>query len=178
MEIENTYIKDLRLIHFKKFKDNRGLFIKTYNADFFLENGLETEFKESYYSVSQKNVIRGMHFQVPPAAHTKLVFVNRGAIIDVILDIRKESATYGMSFKIHLQAYDSPLIYIPIGCAHGFLSLEDDTVVSYLQTSCYDSLHDTGIKYDSFNMDWPSQNPIVSEKDLLLPMFNAYNSPF
>jgi len=170
MEIENTFIEDLKLIHLKEFKDIRGSFIKIHNRDYFMENGLETNFKESYYSISHKNVIRGMHFQIPPAEHTKLVFVNHGAIIDVVLDIRRNSNTYGKFFSCKMSK-NTTLLYIPIGCAHGFLSLEDNSIVSYFQTSVYNRECDKGIRYDSFGMDWGIVNPIVSERDLILPYF-------
>ena len=137
MKIEDTFIEGLKLIHVNQFYDLRGSFLKVFNYDFFKENNLETNFKESYFSVSQKNVIRGMHFQIPPAEHTKLVFVNQGAILDVILDIRINSKTFGKHFSYKISKENSTLVYIPTGCAHGFLSLEDNSIVSYFQTSVY-----------------------------------------
>lgn len=172
MIIEDTYIKGLKLIHLKEFKDLRGGFIKVFNEKFFEENGLETNFKESYYSISAKDVIRGMHFQTPPAEHNKIVYVNQGSILDVILDIRKYSPTFGQYFKININTKKPILVYIPVGCAHGFLSLEDNTMVTYLQSSCYDSPSDRGIKYDSFGMEWGLENPILSERDIKFPDFN------
>jgi len=176
MEIENTFIPGLKLIHMKEFKDVRGSFIKTFNFDFFTENGLETNFKESYYSISAKNVIRGMHYQIPPFEHTKLVYLNQGKILDVVLDIRKSSPTYGQHFSIKLNTEKPILIYIPIGCAHGFLSLENDTMVTYMQTSCYNNACDKGIKYNSFGINWKVENPIMSERDLSFP--NLLNTNF
>lgn len=178
MLIEDTFIPGLKLIHLDKFTDTRGSFLKVFNEDFFALNGLETNFKESYYSVSHKNVIRGMHFQIPPAELTKLVYVNSGSIVDVILDIRKNSLTFGKCFSINLNCDEPILIYIPIGCAHGFLSLEDTTMVTYLQTSCYNNSCDKGIKYNSFGMDWGIINPIMSERDLSFPDFLATNFNF
>lgn len=178
MHIEQTFIPGLKLIHLNEFKDNRGSFIKVFNADFFAENGLETNFKESYYSISAKNVIRGMHFQTPPAEHTKLVYLNQGKILDVVLDIRKASPTYGQHFSIELNTENPILIYIPIGCAHGFLSLEDHTMVTYLQTSCYDKECDAGISWNSFGMEWKIKNPIISERDNSFIKFETYNSQF
>ncbi len=171
MEIESTFIQGLKLIHLKKFKDQRGSFIKIFNSDFFKVNGLETAFKESYYSISSKNVIRGMHFQVPPEEHIKLVYLNAGRMLDVVLDIRKTSATYGQYFSIELNTETPVLLYIPVGCAHGFLSLEDNVMVTYLQTSCYNNICDKGIKYNSFGMDWKVWNPIISERDSNFPDF-------
>lgn len=178
MHIEQTFIPGLKLIHLKEFKDNRGSFIKVFNKDFFLENGLETDFKESYYSISANNVIRGMHFQTPPFEHTKLVYLNQGKITDVILDVRKSSPTYGQHFSTELNTENPILIYIPIGCAHGFLSMEDNTMVTYLQSSCYNNASDKGIKYSSFGMKWEIENPILSERDLGFPDFSETKLDF
>lgn len=178
MEIEHTFIEGLNLIHLKEFKDLRGSFTKVFNYDFFSENGLETSFKESYYSISHKNVIRGMHFQIPPAEHTKLVYVNQGSIMDVILDIRKSSPTYGKFITLRIDSTNPVLVYIPVGCAHGFLSMEDHTIVTYLQSSVYNNDCDMGIHYNSFGMDWKIQNPIISERDLSFVNLIDFNSPF
>lgn len=178
MEIENTFIEGLKLIHLKGFKDLRGSFTKIYNYDFFKENGLETNFKESYYSISHKNVIRGMHFQIPPAEHTKLVYVNQGSILDVILDIRKNSSTYGKFLTLKIDSTNPILVCIPAGCAHGFLSLENNTIVSYLQSTVYNNACDKGINYNSFGMDWKVESPVISERDLSFVNLIDFNSPF
>lgn len=178
MEIEQTFIPGLKLIHLNEFKDTRGGFIKVFNKEFFEKNDLATNLEESYYSISSKNVIRGMHFQIPPAEHTKLVYLNHGKIVDVVLDIRKTSPTYGKHFTTELNTENPILIYIPIGCAHGFLSLEEHTMVTYLQTSCYNNTSDKGIKYNSFGMKWNLENPILSERDLNFPDFQDTNFIF
>lgn len=175
MKIEDTFLPGVKLIHLNNFEDQRGNFVKIFNSVFFEENGLDTDFKESYYSLSKKNVIRGMHFQIPPAAHTKLVHLVHGSILDVILDIRKDSQTYGKYFSIVLNTNKPILIYIPIGFAHGFLSLEDNSLVSYFQTTCYDSSSDKGINYASFGMEWETDHPILSERDLILPPLKDIN---
>src|SRR4051794_34497662 len=100
MELENTFIEGLKILHLSKIADNRGSFTKMFNEDFFNSHNLTTAIKESYFSVSHKNVVRGMHFQTPPADHTKLVFVNQGSITDVVLDIRTKSATFGRYYSI------------------------------------------------------------------------------
>ncbi len=171
MIIENTFIHGLKVIHLQEFTDLRGSFIKVFNEDFFARNELETNFRESYYSISAKNVIRGMHFQTPPKEHAKIVYVNQGSILDVILDIRKDSPTFGRHYNIILNTTKPLLVFIPVGCAHGFLSLKDNTMVTYLQSSCYDSTYDKGIKYDSFGMEWEIEKPILSERDLQFPVF-------
>lgn len=178
MKIENTFIEGLKLIHPGNIKDNRGSFTKVFNEEFFKANNLDTNFKESYYSISQKHVIRGMHFQIPPAEHTKLVYVNEGSILDVVLDIRQNSPTYGKYFKIKISNAKSTIIYIPAGCAHGFLSYEDNTIVTYLQTSTYNQSLDKGIKYDSFGMEWGIENPIISDRDNSFNSLNYFKSPF
>ena len=178
MKIEETYILGLKLIHLDKFFDKRGSFLKVFSDDFFSLNNLDCNFKESYFSISNKNVIRGMHFQVPPYEHTKLVYLSQGKILDVILDIRKSSQTYGQYYSIELNSMQPILIYIPVGCAHGFLTLEDNSIVTYLQTSCYHSDFDKGIKYNSFKMNWGIDNPLLSERDLKFPNFSDINFEF
>jgi dTDP-4-dehydrorhamnose 3,5-epimerase len=178
MEIESTFIQGLKLIHLKKFTDARGSFIKVFDEDFFVENGLETNFKESYFSISNQNVIRGMHFQLPPYEHIKLVYLNQGKILDMVLDIRKSSITFGRYFSIQLETEYPLLIYIPVGCAHGFLSLENNSMVSYLQTSVYNKDCDAGILWNSFGMEWEIELPIVSDRDNSLIKFETFNTPF
>lgn len=178
MIIKNTFIPGLKLIYIKNFNDLRGSFLKVFNENLFVQNGLETNFKENYFSISRKNVIRGMHFQVPPFEHIKLVSLIQGEIIDVVLDIRQSSPTYGKYFSIRFNAKNPLLVYIPIGCAHGFLSLEDNTIVTYLQTSCFNNLCDKGIKYNSFGMNWGIENPILSDRDLGFLNFGDTNFNF
>lgn len=178
MRIEDTFIDSLKLIYLEKHVDGRGMFVKVFNHDFFYRNGLQTEFKESYFSVSGKNVIRGMHFQIPPAQHTKVVYVNQGSILDVVLDIRKKSSTYGQFLQVKIDSNHPVMVYIPEGCAHGFLSLEKNTMVTYLQTSGYNVACDKGIKYNSFGANWGVENPILSERDQTFPEFEFFSSPF
>jgi len=178
MIIEHTQIEGLKIIHLNKFTDNRGSFLKVFNQTFFEENGLATDFKESYFSVSGKNVIRGMHFQTKPFEHTKLVYLNHGKILDIVLDIRKKSNTFGKYLSIEIISEKPILVYIPIGCAHGFLSLEDNTMVTYLQTTVYNKDCDKGIKFNSFGMDWGIENPILSARDLDFPDLANSNFDF
>ncbi|MDR0824620.1 MAG: dTDP-4-dehydrorhamnose 3,5-epimerase family protein [Prevotella sp.] len=160
-----TFIDGLIILETNHFKDDRGSFQKLFNYDFFRENGLDTDFREFYYSISKKDVIRGMHFQLPPCDHSKLVYVSKGRIRDVVLDLRTDSKTYKQFFSIELDDAAARYLYISKGLAHGFLSLEDDTIVNYAQTSCYSKEHDSGIKFDSFGFDWQINNPIVSGRD-------------
>ena len=136
MKIINTAIKGLKILEPRIFEDSRGKFIKTFTNDFFQENGLDIDIKETYYSISHKDVIRGMHFQTPPYEHIKLVYVPAGKIMDVVLDIRKNSPTFGGFFSCELSSDNGKVLIIPKGLAHGFKSLEDNTNVTYMQTSC------------------------------------------
>lgn len=178
MTIEKTPIEGLLILHTDNFQDNRGGFQKLFNHDFFAEHGLAADFKEFYYSLNRKNVVRGMHFQTPPAEHVKLVYVSHGRIRDVVVDIRKNSETYGRTFSIEIDAEQGRYLYIPVGLAHGFVSLEDDTIVNYAQTSCYDREHDCGIDSMSVGIDWGVSELIRSGRDLTFPKLEDFNSPF
>ena len=178
MEIINTSIIGAFVIKPKMFKDERGIFIKTFHKDFFLKNGLSGDISENFFSVSKKNVIRGMHFQIPPHDHVKIVYVTRGSISDVILDIRMGSPTYGKYVIQELSAENGLIVYIPKGCAHGFSSPEDESCVAYLHSTPYVAECDTGIRYDSFGLDWGIVNPVISKRDQNLIKFEKFDSPF
>ena len=178
MEIIKTRFEGLFVLQTVNFQDNRGRFQKLFNFDFFKENGLDYDFKEFYYSVNKKNVVRGMHFQTPPFEHTKVVYVSKGRIKDVVVDIRKDSATYGQFFDIELDDQKGQYLYIPKGFAHGFLSLEDGSVVNYAQTSCYSKDNDSGIDSLSVGYDWGVKNVIRSGRDLTFEQLSGFNSPF
>lgn len=160
------------------FKDERGIFIKTFHEMAFKERGLECNFKESFYSISKKGVIRGMHFQIPPYDHAKLIYVTSGKIVDIILDIRKELPTYGKYVAIELSSENGRILYVPKGCAHGFLAFEDNSTVIYLQTTIHSAEHDKGIRWDSFGMDWGIENPIISKRDMGFSKFENFDSFF
>lgn len=178
MELITTPFEGLFILKTTCFEDSRGGFQKLFNRNFFMENKLECDFDEIYYSINKKGVIRGMHFQTPPHEHVKLVYVSRGHILDAVVDIRKNSSTYGKHFTIDLNADDGKYLYIPKGFAHGFASLEDGSVVNYAQTSCYSPDNDCGIRYDGCNIRWPFDNPIVSARDLTFKPIYDFNSPF
>ena len=178
MKIIETEISGLKILEPKIFKDTRGKFIKTFTDDFFKENGLDISIKEAYYSISNKNVIRGMHFQTPPYDHIKLVYVPYGSILDVLLDIRQGSSTYGKYFSTELSADNGKILIIPKGLAHGFKSLKDNTNVTYMQTTIYTPNNDRGIRYDSFGFDWKCKNPEYSDRDILFPKLEEFNTVF
>lgn len=165
MEFEELGIKGLFLIKSNIFKDDRGEFLKVFNKEIFLENNINFEIQESYYSISNKDVIRGMHFQTREFAHDKLVYVANGKVLDVVLDLRKSSKTFKSYETIELSAEEGALLFIPKGCAHGFKSLEDNTMIIYNVSTVYSSTHDCGVRYDSFGMDWGIENPIISDRD-------------
>lgn len=178
MELIKTNFEGLYIIQHKMLNDNRGIFIKTYSSNIFEKLNIDLAIKERYFSVSHKNVIRGMHFQTPPEDHIKLVTVITGSILDVILDIRRSSPTYGHYFSIKLDAEDGKTIYIPKGFAHGFKSLEDNSIVEYNQTTGYAPNNDSGLRFDTFDYNWDIKNPIISERDLQFKSFNNFKTPF
>ena len=178
MNIIKTQFEGLFVLQTVNFQDNRGGFQKLFNYDFFKENGLNCDFKEFYYSVNKKDVLRGMHFQSPPFDHTKVVYVSQGRIMDVVIDIRRNSATYGQCFDIELDAQKGLYLYIPRGFAHGFLTLEDESIVNYAQTSCYDKKHDCGIDCKSIGYNWGIEKPILSCRDMTFMKLSDFKSPF
>jgi dTDP-4-dehydrorhamnose 3,5-epimerase len=178
IDIIETQLENCFVINFKKHLDNRGFFIKILEKDIFLKYNLASDFQEIYYSSSNKGVIRGMHFQLPPANHEKLVHCAKGSVIDVVVDLRKNSKTYGQCQEFHLSEKIPQAIYIPKGMAHGFLSLEDHSTLIYCVTSGYNASLDTGILWSSLTYKWPLKNPIVSERDMSFVALSEFDSPF
>jgi dTDP-4-dehydrorhamnose 3,5-epimerase/CDP-3, 6-dideoxy-D-glycero-D-glycero-4-hexulose-5-epimerase len=165
MIITETLFNNLYLIDYKSFKDDRGEFVKTIHKETFQENNLEWNFTESFFSISAKNVIRGMHFQYPPADHTKLVHVICGSILDVVLDLRSNSETYGKHYCVELSEQNRKGVYIGNGFAHGFLALESNSIVEYHTSTSQDKQSEGGIKWDTFGFRWPVVNPTISARD-------------
>ncbi len=159
-------------------EDNRGGFTKVFNDTQLKKQEICFECKEIYYSASGRNVIRGMHYQSPPYEHDKIVHVLKGRVLDVILDIRKKSPNYGKSYFFELTEQEHKALYIPKGYAHGFKSLEDNSIMLYCVSSIYNPERDAGIRWNSFGFDWEIENPIISEKDMLLIDFQQFKSPF
>lgn len=176
----NTTIDGLFVIEPRVFEDNRGYFFESFNADKFIDLGINKVFVQDNQSLSQKGVLRGLHFQNPPYAQAKLVRVIKGAVLDIAVDIRKNSPTYGQTFSIELTEQNKKMLYIPEGFAHGFLTLEDDTIFSY---KCSDNYHpeveDAILWSDKdLNIDWNIENPLVSDKDKIAQTFNDFKSQF
>ena len=180
MEIIKTTIEGLLVIKPKIFGDDRGHFFESWSKESFAENGLNLNFVQDNQSLSSKGVLRGLHFQNPPFAQGKLVRVIKGAVLDVVVDIRKESSTYGQHFSIELNEENKTIFWIPPGFAHGFLTLEDDTIFTYKCTGSYNSAFEDAILWSDkdLNIDWRFKSPLVSEKDLDAGIFKNFISQF
>lgn len=178
MELEPLTINGCHVLRTPAFGDVRGSFVKSYHVEEFDRLGLRTDWREEYFSASRAGVIRGMHFQVPPAEHAKLVFCVAGRVLDVILDLRVGSPTFGQSCGVELDAQSGRGVYIPVGCAHGFLSLSEGSVMYYKVTSVHAPVEDRGIAWDSFGFDWPVDTPILSPRDAAHPRLADFASPF
>lgn len=182
MNIEQTPIQDLVIITPTVFEDERGYFMESYNKTKLKDLGINIEFVQDNQSFSKKGTLRGLHYQNPPYAQTKLVRVLEGEIIDVAVDLRKDSPTYGQSFAIQLTAENKKQLLVPQGFAHGFSVISETAVVMYKCDQFYDKASEGGIRFDdaTLNIDWGMdlKDAIVSEKDLILPDFANCNSQF
>lgn len=159
-------------------QDFRGTFFKSFQESSFIENGLETNFKEDFCSRSKKGVIRGLHFQVPPKDHAKMIYCLSGSVFDVGLDLRVDSPTYGQFITQELSADDGQVLYLAKGIAHGFQALTDDAVLVYKVSSEYSPDHDKGIHWNSAGIPWPINPPVLSIRDSNFPAFSDFKSPF
>jgi dTDP-4-dehydrorhamnose 3,5-epimerase len=180
MEIIETNLKGVMVIKPRVFEDARGYFFESYNQQVFANSGLNLHFLQDNQSLSQKGVLRGLHFQNQPYAQGKLVRVITGAVYDVAVDIRKNSATYGQWFGLELTARNKWMMYIPEGFAHGFATLEDETIFSYKCTNVYNKAAEDCLLWDDpdIGIEWPLDNPLLSEKDLQGKEFNSFVSLF
>ena len=179
--IETFDIQGLVLITPRIFADNRGYFFESFNQKLFNEQiGQVVTFVQDNISVSKKNVIRGIHFQAPPYAQGKLVRVLKGKAIDIAVDIRKNSPTYGKHISVEISEYNNKMLWIPEGFAHGFVALEENTLFSYKCTNYYNSASEGAILWNDtqLNIDWKVKSPILSEKDKISQKFNTFVSPF
>ena len=180
MKVIPTKLEGLFVIQPNVFEDARGYFFETYNKDVFFKHGITTEFVQDNQSLSQKGVLRGLHFQNPPNAQAKLVRVITGSVLDVAVDIRKNSPTYGQHFSERLTSRDKNMLYIPEGFAHGFLVLEDDTIFSYKCSRVYDKASEESISWSDpdLGIQWGTSNPSLSEKDRAAKSFSNFVSKF
>ena len=180
MEIIKTDIPDLLIVKPKVFEDDRGYFFESYNKEEFLKHGINQNFVQDNESKSGKGVLRGLHFQKPPFAQGKLVRVIKGAVLDVAVDLRKNSPTYGQWYSIELSESNKLMYWIPPGFAHGFLTLENDTIFFYKCTNFYNKESEGSIRWDDpdLNIKWGIKNPILSGKDKNAPLFKYFETPF
>lgn len=178
MELVSTELPGLQIIRPRIFQDPRGTFVKTFNADTFRQLGLDFEPREEFFSTSARDVVRGMHFQLPPAAHAKLVYCIAGRVLDVVLDLRKNSPTFGRAYSHELNATQRESLFIPIGFAHGFLALEDGATMVYQTSTGHSPAQDAGIRWNSFGFNWPVVQPLLSERDQKFPALGEFSSPF
>lgn len=182
--VTQTPLAGVLLIEPQFFRDSRGFFVESYNKKDFHDAGITEEFVQDNHSKSQKGVLRGLHFQ-SPHAQGKLVRVLKGSIYDVVVDIRVGSPTYGRIFAVTLSENDPAMLYVPVGFAHGFLVLEDNTEVMYKVTDLYYPEGDAGLLWNDpdLNIPWPLdqvgiKKPILSEKDTKHPSLFELTSPF
>jgi len=168
--LEGAFLIDLAPV-----SDERGFFARLFCAQEFSQNALENTFIQANNSLSiQKGTLRGLHYQLPPKAETKLVRCLQGALYDVILDLRKDSPTFGRSFGAILSAENRRMMYVPKGFAHGFLTLKEHSEILYLVSQNYSKEHERGIRWDDphFNIQWPDIPQVISERDQSHPDFD------
>ena len=161
----------------KVIEDARGRFVKVFHAPTFAAAGLDTNFAEEYYSISHQNVIRGMHFQLPQMDHVKLVYCIEGEVLDAVVDLRVGSPTYGQFELFELSAARANSVYIPKGMAHGFCA-RSEAVMVYKVGTVYSPTHDVGLLWNSMGIPWPTEQPVISERDTGFPSFSDFTSPF
>jgi len=177
-EVLRTFIPGCVEIRPKVFEDARGRFIKTFHQEAFADMGINTEWPEEYYSVSKRDVLRGLHFQLPPHDHDKLVYCVDGEVLDVVVDLRMGSPAFGRHVAFSLSADKANMVHIPKGTAHGFLVLSEKATMMYKASTIYAPQYDTGILWNSAGIPWPVVNPILSERDRDLPPLSEFRTPF
>ncbi|MBL7884156.1 MAG: dTDP-4-dehydrorhamnose 3,5-epimerase [Bacteroidia bacterium] len=180
MEVIKTEIEGLLIIKPKVFEDERGYFYESYNEQSMIAAGLNLKFVQDNQSLSQTGVLRGLHFQNPPYAQGKLVRVIKGAVLDVAVDIRKGSATYGKHVSIELTEQNKTMFWVPEGFAHGFLTLKDNTIFSYKCTNYYNKSSEDCLLWNdpTLAINWRISNPQLSEKDKEGKLFSNFESCF
>jgi len=172
-----TEIKDCYEIFPREMTDLRGKLVKTFHEGMFKDKGLETHFAEEYFSVSQKGVLRGLHLQFPPYAYSKLFYCIDGSVLDVLVDLRRGSPCYGKAVCFDISADKANVLYIPEGIAHGFYVVSHNATIICKTSTVYTPGSDGGISWKSVNI-WPTDNPILSDKDKNLPLLKDFVSPF
>jgi len=182
MNISNTKIEGLKIIEPRIFPDDRGYFYESYSEKKYREAGIDASFVQDNQSFSQKGALRGLHGQADPFAQGKLVCVLQGRVLDVAVDIRKSSPTFGQYVTIELTGENHKQFWVPPGFLHGFVTLEDDTIFTYKVTNYYDKASEIGVLWNdpTLNIDWETDlsNVLLSPKDTILPAFADFKSPF
>ena len=182
MPFTPTTLPGLIIVEPVVLEDNRGYFFESYNENVYRNNHIPVSFVQDNQSRSSYGVVRGLHYQRPPHAQSKLVRVLSGTVLDTVVDLRTGSPTYGESFSIKLSSENKKQLFIPAGFAHGFAVLSDHAEVMYKCDAYYDRESESGILYNDpqLNIDWeiPADKILVSEKDKLLPLFNSYTGEF
>jgi|TARA_B110000902_G_scaffold44451_1_gene49727 dTDP-4-dehydrorhamnose 3,5-epimerase len=180
MKVITTDIEGLLIIEPAVFGDERGYFYESFRSDVLQKYGLKLDFVQDNQSYSHKGILRGLHFQKDPYAQGKLVRVINGAVLDVAVDIRKQSKTYGKHVSVRLDGDNKRMLYVPPGFAHGFVTLEDNTLFLYKCTNYYHKESEGSVKWDSpeLGIDWGIDNPVLSSKDIDAPLFSEFISPF
>lgn len=169
MDIKETLFSGCFLITPPFFEDQRGHLTKTLHADCYQKAGIHFDVKEEYYSISQQNVLRGLHIQQAPKACGKLVYCAQGKIFDVIVDLRVDSPTFGQAQSFILSSTNREVLFMPAGIAHGFYAYEDMTLVICKTSEVYSPQNEAGILWSSVPITWPTSTPLLSEKDMQLP---------
>jgi dTDP-4-dehydrorhamnose 3,5-epimerase len=180
MEISTTHIEGLLVIKPTIFGDNRGHFFESFREDALQNAGVKLDFVQDNQSFSGKGILRGLHFQKNPYAQGKLVRVIKGAVLDVAVDIRKGSRTYGEHIAIELDEDNKTMFYVPPGFAHGFVTREENTIFSYKCTNYYHKESEGAILWNSpsLKIDWGVENPLISPKDMEAEDFKSFATPF
>ena len=180
MKVVKTSIPDLFIIKPTVYEDHRGYFFESYNKQVFLGNGIDQNFVQDNESMSGNGVLRGLHFQKPPFAQGKLVRVMQGSVLDVAVDIRKKSPTYGHWASVVLSQENKWMYWVPPGFAHGFVTLEEHTIFFYKCTNVYNKESEGSLAWNDpdLNIDWQIDNPILAEKDRKAPFLKGFDSPF
>jgi len=178
MELVRLSIAGLFETRSNAVHDQRGTFVKVFHDASFRAHGLKFQAVEQYYSLSRRSVIRGLHFQSPPYGHDKLVYCVFGRVFDAVVDLRLRSPTYGQYATFELSPEHANAIFVPTGLAHGFYVQSEEAILVYSTTSEHQPTHDTGIRWDSAGIPWPTKEPIVSDRDSALPPLSEFQSPF
>jgi len=180
MEIIKTKINGLLIINPRVFEDERGYFFESWSKEAFKNNGIEIDFVQDNQSFSSKGVLRGLHFQNPPFSQGKLVRVIQGSVLDVAVDIRKDSPTYGEHVSVLLSGENKTMFWIPPGFAHGFSTLEDNTIFSYKCSGIYNKESEGSLMWNDSDLkiDWQIENAIISEKDQNSDHFKNFKTQF